>query len=93
MVDRPEPNGWELAEGIARIERKLDDQAKGYLAVNLFETVIGQVRAENADLRDEFREMKGEQVDGKKIRAQNLTAVLLGGLAAVVSVIGWFIQR
>ena len=100
MPDRPEPNGWELLEGLKRIERRLDDMAKGFVTAEVFAIFQRQ----NASERDEDRkdieanrkaieEVRSSQAEAEKEKAKNRLSIALAVLAIVAAILTPFIQR
>lgn len=100
MPDRPEPNGWELLEGLKRIERRLDDMAKGFVTAEVFAIFQRQ----NASERDEDRkdidanrkaieEVRSSQAEAEKEKAKNRLSIALAVTAIVASILTPFIQR
>lgn len=94
-----EPGPWELMRGLEKIEKRLDDFAKGFVPIALHNLLVEDVKELKLDLVEERaarekaddanRQTTEEQ---RKARAQTWASIGLAGVAVVFSIFGSFIR-
>jgi hypothetical protein len=75
MVEKPEPNGWELLRGLKDLRESVDKLATGVVSQSLFATLVDRVTA-----------LEREHTEQRKTRAQQWFAIGLSilGIAGTI---------
>lgn len=95
-----EPGGWELLRAVQSINAKLDDFAKSFVSVELFNVSVERVKELERNLEAEKHareksvgELRQTAEERRKATAQTWASIGLAGVAVVFSIFESFIRQ